>query len=68
MSRKSKACLSIENESSAEGQDKPDIITSKICKNEEWKIDIKYSKEIKEGILSDNCLSYMAYCYKTKEL
>ena len=52
--------LNIKNESSKKEQDMSEVIISKICKNEERRINIEFSKEIKEDILSGNCLSDMA--------
>ena len=52
--------LNIKNESSKKEQDMSEVIISKICKNEERRINIEFSKEIKEEILSGNCLSDMA--------
>ena len=51
--------LSNINESSAKQQDIPGVVRSKICKNGERRINIKFSKEIEEEILVGNCLSDM---------
>ena len=52
--------LNIKNESSRKEQDMPDVIISKICKNEERRINIEFRKETEEEILSSNCLSDVA--------
>ena len=49
--------LNNRNKRSIEEQDIPDVVISKICKNEERRINIKFSKEMGEEILSGNCLS-----------
>ena len=55
--------LNSKNERTIEEQDIPDVVISKICKNDERRINRKFSKEIEEEILSGNCLSDIAINY-----
>ena len=52
--------LNNNNESTRKEHDITDVIISKTCKNEDQRINIEFSKEIQEEILSGNCLWDMA--------